>query len=127
MLFDYNACPGEVQASPRHTSPAHSPKPVPAIHPRLRPGYESASQPAPTVVPHQEKCQDTGPVFYRPQRRYPSVDDIALERQAFNARPDTPDIDRRRRVGLLQEAALMMGPPRDGHMVPISIGKPGAS
>lgn len=50
---------------------------------------------------------------------YPSFEDIKMERERFTNLPETPDIDRHRRVGMLQEYALSLGQERDGYMIPI--------
>lgn len=50
---------------------------------------------------------------------YPNLEDIRMERERFNNRPETPDLDRHRRVGMMQEFALAMPPERNGYMIPI--------
>ena len=68
----------------------------------------------------EDSLLDTSPMFYTPPSQYPSVDDIATERQRFWCRPETPETDRQRREGGLQEAAFLLGPPRDRSMVPVT-------
>lgn len=51
--------------------------------------------------------------------KYPTVEDIRLERERFANRPETPEIDKQRRLGMLREFALSMGTPRDGSLIPL--------
>lgn len=113
--------------------PDHDPKPVPATpcSVGLRLGYETpysdsmtpqyiaAANTAGALNP-EDAMLDTSPMFYTPPSQYPTVDDIATERQRFWCRPETPETDRQRREGGLQEAAFLLGPPRDGSMVPVT-------
>lgn len=55
----------------------------------------------------------------KPIYTYPTVEEIRIERERFQSRPDTPDLDRKRRTSLLREYALDMGHPRDGSMIPL--------
>lgn len=78
-------------------------------------GYESASQPRelPPMTAAQkeyEQLPTAGPVAYTPPSPYSNVNVMAEERQRFLSRPDTPAIDRSRRVKELQEAAMMLKP-----------------
>ena len=49
---------------------------------------------------------------------YPTVEDIRTERERFANRPETVEVDRKRRVGLVREYALELGHPRDGSLLP---------
>lgn len=121
--FDGDASPRDLRACPEQGVRDHPPKPVPAVpraQRKLALGYESASMPVPSTHANPPPAETRGPMWYTPPSRYPSVDDIAAQRQRFQARPETPAIDRQRRVGMLREAALMLGPPRDGSLVPMS-------
>lgn len=113
-------------------APDHAPKPVPALLPSMRLGYEkpyacgpanfgftAASYDAMAINP-LEAAKDTAPLFYTPPSQYPTVDDIATERQRFWSRPETPETDRTRREGLLLEAAFQLGAPNDRSMVPVT-------
>jgi hypothetical protein len=61
-----------------------------------------------------------GAVYYHPPYPYPTVGEIAEERNRFWAKPETPDIDRHRRLGQLRDYALTMRPQRSGLMVPVA-------
>ena len=113
-------------------APDHAPKPVPALLPSKRLGYEkpyacgpanfgftATSYDAMAINP-LDAAKDTAPLFYTPPSQYPTVDDIATERQRFWSRPETPETDRTRREGLLLEAAFQLGAPNDRSMVPVT-------
>ena len=120
--------------------PDHVPKPVPAkpMAKRATLGYEKPyACPADAAGPNDplpflnanglgnvdvaESLTCKAPMFYTPPSQYPTVDDIATERQRFWSRPETPETDRARREGMLQEAAFLLGPPNYRSMVPIAI------
>jgi len=110
---------------------AHVPKPVPAV-PRRRqladvvPGYAPSFDT--TAVPMGETFSpaplppSAGPVFYKPPYKYRTVNQIAEERAEFMSRPDTPELDRHRRVGQLREygLAIPITAQKDGIMVPLT-------
>jgi hypothetical protein len=106
--------------------PAHKPKKVPAVPKRYRAGYVSASAPT-DELPSLESTFNPvpippsvgGAVYYKPPSKYPTVGEIAEERQAFYSRPETPDIDRHRRIGQLREIALTLKPERSGNFIPM--------
>jgi hypothetical protein len=111
--------------------PAHDPKTVPAIPKKLvRAGYESAY--APPLPPDENPViQDfvtvvppltAGPVFYKPASKYPTLNELMEERRIFESRPDTPELQRHRRMGAMREAALSVPihRQRDGYMVPLT-------
>ena len=50
---------------------------------------------------------------------YPTVEDIRTERERHAHRPETPDIDRKRRTSMLKEYAMQLGHPRDGSLLPL--------
>ena len=114
--------------------PDHEPHQVPATPSALRLGYETPYAACGTTTTPQyvaamntagalnpeDAALDTSPMFYTPPSQYPTVDDIATERQRFWCRPETPETDRQRREGGLQEAAFLLGPPQDRSMVPIT-------
>ena len=50
---------------------------------------------------------------------YPSVEDIRTERERHTHRPETPEIDRKRRTSMLKEYAMQLGHPRDGSLLPL--------
>jgi hypothetical protein len=62
-----------------------------------------------------------GAVYYKPPSKYPTVGEIAEERSRFWSKPETPDIDRHRRLGQLRDYALTMRPQRSGTMVPVTV------
>ncbi len=111
--------------------PAHDPKHVPAIPKKLvRAGYESAFAPP---LPSNENpvIQDfvtsvppvtVGPVFYKPVSKYPTLNELMEERRIFQGRPDTPELQRHRRLGDMREAALSvpLHRQRDGYMMPLT-------
>jgi hypothetical protein len=120
--------------------PDHPPKAVPAVSVarRLSLGYEKpyVCPGAAVSVPYaqagvnvvdvgalnpESANECTAPMFYTPPSQYPTVDDIATERQRFWCRPETPETDRARREGLLKEASFLLGPPNDRSMVPVGI------
>jgi hypothetical protein len=74
----------------------------------------AAGQAAAAAAPPGTVC---GPMYYSPPASYPDVNDMADERQRFWSRPDTPTLDHHRRVQGLREAALSLGPSRDGRAV----------
>jgi hypothetical protein len=116
---------------------AHSPKAVPATPMRRKRrkkivedgGYESASAPHTPMPPIGCDADDmpitTGPVYYTPPKKFPSVSDLSVERQQFMSLPNTPELDRQRRINGLVEAALSMrmdtGRPGSGFTVPIGM------
>jgi hypothetical protein len=96
--------------------------------------YESAAAPqlSPSPLQQQFGCigaigQESntssllqGPRFYNPQQNnIPDVNAIRIERERFQMRPDTPDLDRLRRIEGLREAGALLGPPRDHRTVAI--------
>ena len=115
--FDKTEPPVQVQTQPIEAVADHVPRPVPAQ--RVTLGYQPASQPGPVSelggvaagFVSQTPPLSSGPVFYSPPTRYPSVDDIATERQQFWSRPETPALARDRRIGELREAALQLRSP----------------
>ena len=62
-----------------------------------------------------------GAVYYHPPYPYPTVGEIAEERNRFWAKPETPEIDRHRRLGQLRDYALTMRTQRSGLMVPVAV------
>ena len=50
---------------------------------------------------------------------YPTVEDIRTERERLNHRPETPEIDRKRRTSMVREYAMALGHPRDGSLLPL--------
>ena len=59
------------------------------------------------------------PITAQPIYTYPTVEEIRIERERFHSRPDTPELDRKRRTSMLREFALDLGHPRDGSMIPL--------
>ena len=127
--------------------PAHMPRPVPAVPNKLRTGYESPAVPllvaaepnklrmgyeSPAVpgLPGQLDAAfqrplpppSTGPLYYTPFTGYPSVNDMIEERIRFQNRPDTPELERHRRLGLEWEVAMSMArhPDRSGYVIPVT-------
>lgn len=122
--FDNTASPVDIAAAaPAYAVPDHEPKPVPARPVVVVPTptiYEPAYITPPVVVEDVQPEPTAGPVYWSPPQRYPTVDAIADERQRFWSKPETPDVDRQRRVGQLREYALTLGRDRDGSSVPIA-------
>jgi hypothetical protein len=102
---------------------AHAPKQVPAVPLRQKLGYVSASQPGEDLAavfnPVEPPPSVGGAVYYKPTYNYPTVGEIAEERNRFWSKPETPDVDRHRRLGELREFALTINPQRSGAMIPI--------
>lgn len=91
--------------------PDHPPKHVPALLPaqRLALGYQSAASPPLQGVPPNNFHQ-VNPYYTPPQNRYPTVDEIAQERQRFQGRTQTPETERARRLSGVLEATTMLKP-----------------
>jgi hypothetical protein len=68
-------------------------------------------------APPGSAASPCGPIYYSPPSAYPDVNDMADERQRFWSRPETPTLDHHRRVQGLREAALSLGPSRDGRSI----------
>ncbi len=92
-------------------APDHPPKQVPALLPaqRVALGYQSAAAPPVEPLPPNNFHQASS-YYTPPQNRYPTVDEIAQERQRFQARPQTPEMERARRLGGVLEASAMLKP-----------------
>lgn len=114
-----------------HKRKAHAPKPVPAVPLRRRmdatvPGYAPAfAADAPPVGESFTPAPlppSAGPTYYKPPYKYRTVNQIAEERAQFMQRPDTPELDRHRRVGQLREygLAIPITAQKDGVMVPLT-------
>jgi hypothetical protein len=102
---------------------AHAPRQVPAVPLRQKLGYVAASQPGNDLDavfnPVEPPPSVGGAVYYKPAYNYPTVGEIAEERNRFWSKPETPDVDRHRRLGELRDFALTMKPQRSGAMIPI--------
>ena len=123
LEFSPSQAPVQLQNNVLYEQPAHNPKTVPAIPMSQRFGYVSASAPGPDLAamfnPVAPPPSVGGAVYYKPPQKYPTVGQIAEERNRFMSRPETPDIDRHRRLGQLREYALTMKAQRSGAMVPL--------
>lgn len=60
------------------------------------------------------------PMSTTPYPQYISPEELMIDRQRFQNLPETPDILRRRRQNLLQDAALELRLPTDGSLVPLA-------
>jgi hypothetical protein len=127
--FDETEAPKEIlkRKQKAYNSSAHYPKPVPAIPRRKKLlGYAPAytPQPSPDILqyefnPPQIPPSVGGPVYYHPPYKYPTVGEIAEERNRFWSMPETPDIDLHRRIGETRQYAMNMTTQRSGLMIPI--------
>jgi len=123
LEFSSSEAPVQLQNNVLHEQPAHDPKTVPAIPMKQRLGYVPASASGPDLAaifnPVAPPPSIGGAVYYKPPQKYPTVGQIAEERNRFMSRPETPDMDRHRRLGQLREYALTMKAQRSGAMVPL--------
>ena len=76
------------------------------------------------VVPKEEPHEDAWASLFAAASEtarfiYPTVEDIRIERERHTHRPETPDIDRKRRTSMLKEYAMQLGHPRDGSLLPL--------
>jgi len=122
--FNGVEAPDSIQNSTPVGYPAHPPTNVPAKPRRKVLGYEPASAPgidlAAVFTTQEVPVSVGGAVYYKPKYNYPTVGEIAAERSSFYSRPETPDIDRHRRLGQLRDYALTMRAQRSGVMVPMT-------
>jgi hypothetical protein len=126
--FDEQDAPARITDAAVVQRDAHAPKPVPALPRRLtprfyQPAFETAAEPVQFVPSSQaDATHEQAPIYYAPPQAYPTVNDLVQERARFENRPDTPELQRHRRVTELREAAASLDPAvqRDGLMVPIS-------
>lgn len=138
VQFEKDDAPAAILAAIPLSQPAHKPKSVPmrlpaaaanaASLPEYVPavaGYMAASAPgcnlADTFNPPPIAPSVGGAVYYKPPSKYPTVGEIAEERSRFWSKPETPEIDRHRRLGQLRDYALTMRPQRSGTMVPLTV------
>jgi hypothetical protein len=87
------------------------------------PGYEPPFAEAPAVREGDlgSVLPAGGPAAFRSHSRFPTVEEAIEERQRYMARPDTPDLDRKRRMVALREAAATLRPMDPGFAVPIAV------
>jgi len=133
VQFGKDDAPAAILAAVPQSQPAHAPKNVPMRLPPpalpefvpLVAGYMAASAPgcdlADTFNPPPIAPSVGGAVYYKPPSKYPTVGEIAEERSRFWSKPETPEIDRHRRLGQLRDYALTMRPQRSGTMVPLTV------
>ena len=133
VQFGKDDAPAAILAAVPQSQPAHEPKNVPMRLPPpalpefvpLVAGYMAASAPgcnlADTFNPPPIAPSVGGAVYYKPPSKYPTVGEIAEERSRFWSKPETPEIDRHRRLGQLRDYALTMRPQRSGTMVPLTV------
>jgi hypothetical protein len=131
VQFEKEEPPRLVSAAQAVAMAAHTPRPVPAVPNKLRMGYESASLPGQPgaldrafIAPQPPLT--AGPLYYTPFTGYPSVNEIIEERNRFQHRPDTPELQRHRRMGADWEAAMSipLRLQREGLMIPVTPSAP---
>ena len=94
--------------------------------PKLRMGYQSgltAGQPCALAAEFQPPIPPTaGPLYYAPTFKGPTVNELIEERRRFQERPDTPELQRHRRMGAMWEAAMSIPVhlQRSGLILPVS-------
>ena len=133
MEFQAQDAPATIASGTVQLQAAHDPKAVPmrVPYPVYAPlpvvaGYmPAAAAPAVDLAtvfnPAEVPPSVGGAVYYKPPSKYPTVGEIAEERNRFWSKPETPDIDRHRRLGQLRDYALTMRPQRSGAMIPVAV------
>jgi hypothetical protein len=128
VVFDAGAAPSQVRnEAPKH-QPPHEPGVVPAQPRKARLGYAPPYEPrSPAALaedfnPPEVTPVSAGPVYYKPLSKFPTVNDIVQQRAVLQSRPDTPELDRHRRLSLLREYALAIPitTQRSGLQVPVA-------
>jgi hypothetical protein len=115
--FDHEQPPVAVAASAQ--------LPMAALEPRYEPPYDDtalAKATAEQAANAAAAAEMGGPVYYTPGQALPyyrTPDEIAEERQLALARPNTPELERKRRIGELAEIAATLKLERGVFSVPI--------
>lgn len=98
------------------------PTQMPMPTPRYEPPFDDQSVYAQPEMISQPDSAPAGPIYYTPgqaQPYYRTPDEIAEERQIALSRPNTPELERKRRMGELAEIAATLKQERNIFSVPV--------